>query len=281
MKILLVSPLGFAINSQTKYSGIERLVWEYARELNNLNHDITVMGHEDSIFPEGIKLLPHRPESDSILSELKHFQIYQYLLRSFDVIHDFSHQHLTARFMPNMPTLNLFWHAPALAQYSKAPYNIIALSKWAEREFERVYRQKARYQYSIGLDTTLYKKSRRHRNERFYCLGRMGPEKGNLEAVILCKKANVPLDIQASRSDEFPEYTQQVLSLCDGKQIRYLGDLFEFEKIKVMQTNKALIYATNHPEVTSHKLQEVLLCGMPAIISGIGAAPELLTHGVN
>jgi len=275
-----VSPLGFPINPETKYAGIEKLVLYYANELNRLGHDVTVMSHADSVFPEGIKTLPYKPDG-SPLDEAIHFQIYQSHLRTFDVIHDFSHLHLIARFMASMPTLNIFWHPPALAQYAKAPYNIIALSKWAQREFERIYHQKSRYQYSIPIDTKIYKRSNRHRNNRFYALGRMGVEKGNLEAALLCIKAGVPLDIQASQETQFPDYTKQVLSLCDGKQLKYLGDLSELEKIKIMQTNKALIYATTHPEVTSHKLQECLLTGMPAIISDIGAAHEILTDKVN
>lgn len=289
MRILIISPLGFPINPQTQYAGIERLVWEYSKELSSLGHDVSVFGHYESIFPEKVKLYSYKPSlgEDPTIAELQQFRIYQSVLRAFDVIHDFSHLHLTARFMPNMPTLNIFWHAPCIAQYPKAPYNIIALSKWADREFERVYHQKARYQYSIGIDTELYKPSDLPRNDRFYALGRMGVEKGNLEAVLLCLKAQIPLDIQGARgsehssTDPLTDYEKKVLSLCDGQKIKYLGDLPEKEKIKIMQTNKALIYATNHPEVTSHKNQECMLVGMPVIIADIGAAPELVTHGVN
>ena len=286
MKILFVSPLGFSITPQTRYAGIEKLVWYYSRELVK-NHEVTVMGHADSIFPQGVKVFPHIPENNQFDPELKHYQTYQSEFRKFDVIHDFSHLHLISRFNPNMPTLNIFWHAPALAKYEKAPYNIIALSKWAEREFRRIYHQEAKYQYSIGIDTELYKLSNEPRNDRFFALGRMGAEKGNLEAAMFCKEAGVPLDIQGARGSEhsaddpLTDYEKKVLALCDDKQIKYLGDLPEAEKIKKLQTSKALLYPTNHPEVTSHKNQEAMLCGMPVIVSGIGAAPELITHGVN
>ena len=288
MKVLLISPLGFAVNSETKYSGIEVLVYNFASELVK-NHTVGVMGHADSVFPDGVTIYPTKPlpSEKFLLDELRQYRLYQSIVREYDVVHDFSHQHFISRHMANIPSLNLFWHAPALAQYPKAPYNIIALSQWAKREFERVYRQKARYQYSVCIDTRKYKLSNRHRNNRFYALGRMGAEKGNLEAVMLASELKVPLDIQGARGTEFSkgdpltDYEKEVLSYCDGKQIKYLGDLPEPEKIKIMQTNKALIYPTNHPEVTSHKDQECLLAGMPVIVSNIGAAPEIVTHGVN
>lgn len=287
MNILLISPLGFPINPKISYAGIERLVYYYTCELSK-THQVSVMAHSDSVFPEPIKNYHYkpRPNEDSIMAELQQFRIYQSILRSFDVIHDFSHQHLTARFMPNMPTLNIFWHAPCLAQYPKASYNIIALSKYAEREFERVYHQKARYQQSICIDTSRYKLSNRHRNDRFFAIGRLGIEKGHHLAIQICRQAGVPLDIIAARGTEMQnkplsEYEQMIYSQCDGKQIKMLGDLGEDEKIKIMQTNKALIYATDHPEVTSHKDQECLLCGMPALVSGIGAASEIITHGID
>ena len=286
MKVLLISPLGFAVNPEARYAGIEVLVYNYSRELVK-EHEVAVMGHAQSVFPDGVTLFPTQPTSDSLLSEINQFQSYQYLIRQYDVIHDFSHQHLASRFMPNLPSLNIFWHAPGLAKYEKAPYNIIALSQWAAREFRRVYHQEAKYQYSIGLDTSLYKLSDQQRNDRFFALGRMGVEKGNLQALMLCQKAGVPLDIQSARgqgvSDNAPltDYEKAVLALCDGIKYRHLGDLPANEKIKMMQTNKALIYATNHPEVTSHKDQECMLCGMPVITSNIGATPEIVTHGVD
>src|SRR3990167_4468703 len=287
MKVLLISPLGFAVNSKTKYSGIEVLVYNFASELVK-NHAVGVMGHADSVFPDGVAVYPTRPlpSEKFLLDELRQYRLYQSVVRNYDVVHDFSHQHLIARHM-NVPSLNLFWHAPALDQYPKAPYNIIALSQWAKREFERVYKQKARYQRSIALNTDIYKPSLRHRGERFLTIGRMSPEKGNLEAILLCKKLGVPIDVAGGRGVErgsrepLTEYEQEIKAHCDGKQVRYLGEVTEEGKLKLLYDCRALLYVTNHPEVTSHKIQEAMLCGTPVIVPNIGAEPEIVTNGVN
>lgn len=288
MRILLVSPLGFPVNEKTRYSGIEVLVYNFAKELNK-QHDVAVMGHAESVFPDGVTVYPSQPLPDEkfLFDELRMYRQYQSVVRKYDVVQDFSHQHLIARHMPNIPSLNLFWHAPALAQYPKAPYNIVALSQWAKLEFERVYRQKAKYQRSIALDTETYKPSVRHRGDRFLTIGRMSPEKGNLEAIMLCKKAGVPIDVAGGRGVErgsrepLTEYEQEIQEHIDGKMVCYLGEVTEEEKLRLLHDCKALIYATGHSEVTSHKIQEAMLCGAPVIVPNIGAVPEIVTHGVN
>ena len=283
MKILLVSPLAYPITEVGNYAGIERLVWEYAKELIK-SHDVTVMAHADSVFPDKVQLLTHKPMGDPIAAELKHYQMYQYLLRTFDVIHDFSHLHLIARFNSNLPTLNIFWHAPSLARYPKAPYNIIALSQWAAREFERVYRQKARYQQSIAIDIEIYH-PQGERGNRFLTIGRMSPLKGNLRAILLCQQAGVPIDVCGGRgmekAPELDDYEKAIQGLCDGDKAKFHGEISEGQKVKLMQSCRALIYAADYPEVTSHKIQEVLLCGAPVIAPALGGIPEIITHGVD
>jgi glycosyltransferase involved in cell wall biosynthesis len=284
MNILLISTLGFHITPEARYTGIERLVWEFSRQLVR-EHQVTVIGLEGSEYPEGVEFLPAEWNEDAILGEVRAYQSYSYLFRQFDVIHDFSHQHLAAR-LNKLPAVNVFWHAPRLAKYPKAPYNIAAPSRWAAREFKLVYRQEARVQEVIIVDPEKYCLSTR-RGERFLTLGRMGPEKGNLNAVILCQQLGLELDVVGGRGLEkspdapLTEYEKAIIERCDGKQIRFLGEVDDQTKIELMQTCKALIYITDHPEVTSHKIQEAMFCGAPVIGPNIGALPEIITNGVN
>jgi len=62
-----------------------------------------------------------------------------------------------------------------------------------------------------------------------------------------------------------------------------LGEVREQHKIKLMQSCRALLYTPplNHPEVTSHKIQESMICGAPILTRHLGALPEIVTHGVN
>ena len=278
MKILLISPLGYAINGDTRYSGIEQLVYNYAKELNK-EHDVAVLGHVDSIFPDGITFYPSTPVEDVyLLSELNQYQTYQNILKDFDVIHDFSHQHLASRYN-KLPSVNVFWHAPSVAQFIKAPYNIVGLSLWACREFERVYKQKARYMQTIALDTSTYKLSNKNRNDRFLCLGRITPNKGVYETCMLCKDLKLPLDVVGKGDGD--KYDNAVRAISDGINIRYNGEVEEKTKVRFYQTCRALIYMTTEPEVGNQKIKEAMMCGAKILVSDIWAINEIVSRGVD
>ena len=288
MKILLISPIAIPIKPESKYVGIEKLVYQFAVELAK-NHDVSVMCHKDSVFPEGVKTLPALLPLGNLFiqGELRHYQSYGYMLRSFDIVHDFSHSQFASRYNPNLPSLNPFWHSPRMDKYPKSPYNIIALSEWASREFKRIYLQDARYVQSIVVGDEYVPLPKSRKTDRFLTLGKMSPEKGNLAAIMLCKELALPLDVVGARgvenSGELSEYEQAIQALCDGKQIKFHGEIDDAAKIRLLQTCRGLLYAMppSYSEVTSHKVQEALLCGAPVISSAVGAMPEIVTHGVD
>lgn len=267
-----------------KYGGIEKLVYNFASELCK-SHSVTILGHTDSIFPDGTLLFGIKPLPNEDIyqqAELRQYQSFQSILRQFDIIHDFSHSHLASKFNSNLPSLNIIWHSPAIAQYPKAPYNIICPSKWAVMEFKRYYHQNARFQQTIALDIDTYKVHphfNTHRTDRFLTLGMMTPRKGNLEACKLCKELGLSLDVVGRGTGD--DFEKKIRNECDGNQIVYKGEVDEQEKISLMQRCKALLFINQEPEVTSHKVQESLLCGAPVVTTNIGALPEIITHGVN
>ncbi len=285
MKTLLISPIVYAYNPATRYAGLEKLVWQFDCEIAK-EHEVSVMCHSDSVFPTNVQRLPMRPEDNAFsLAELRHYQAYQYRLREFDVIHDFSHSHLASRYNVNLPTVNPVWHSPFLNKYPKAPYNIIAPSEWARRAFRQVYNQQAKYMPCIVIDTDVYKPDG-ERGDRFLTLGIMTPDKGNLASAMLCKELGLPLDIVGGRGNdnkELTEYEKAIQAISDGKQIKFWGEVSDDTKIGLLQSCKALIYTmgAGYQEVTSHKVQEALLCGAPVITSLVGAMPEIITHGVD
>lgn len=286
MRVLLISPLGLAVTSSMRYGGIERLVWEFARELDKQGHDVTVQCVKGSVFPPKVKLL--ECNGGGIYDqELNAWRIHSNLYRQFDIIHDFSHQHFATRNAPQyLRSVSAFWHSPALAKYIKAPYNIVAPSVWAAKEYKRVYHQEARYQEIIIIDPEKYHTGGK-RGDRFLTIGRMAEEKGNLNAAKICKELGLSLDICGGRGlektdqDPLTEYEQAVMNLCDGKQIVFRGEVTDEEKIELMQACRALLYITDHMEPTSHKIQECIACGAPVIAPQLGALSEVVIHNVN
>lgn len=292
MNILLFSPIELPFTPYSRYTGLERLVVEFARELNQQGHSVTLLAHRDSIVPLGVKLLPcegYSSPDHSIHAEQKAFQRYQSEFYKFDVIHDWGHLHLIARLLgKHMPTLNMLNHAPVHGIYIKSPYNIISWSKWGVWSFKQVYKQNSRYQESIAIDTSIYKRDlTRKRTGRFLTIGRMSPDKGNLRCAQLCKSMGLELDIAGGRGSEtnkdtpLTPYEQAILDIADGQQIRFLGEVDDITKVDLMQTCEALLYTTTHAEITSHKVQEAMFCGAPVIVPSIGGLPEIIEPDVN
>jgi len=291
MKILVMSPIELPYTVGSRYTGLERLAVQHA-ERWALNNEVAIIAHKDTNVAPGVKLLPcdgyetiKRPDH----AEIHAFNNYQSEVYNYDVIWDISHLHLISRFMVNRPTVSIFGANPeyeAHDHHAKAPYNLISWSKWGVGQIRRFYHQEARYQETIMIDPTVYKPGG-CKTDRFLTIGRMAEAKGNLEAATFCKNNGLKLDIAGGRGSEklagadLTDYEKQVMSLCDGNDIVYHGEVSEEEKISLMQSCRALLYMTNHVEITSHKIQECMLCGAPVIVPNHGGFPEIVTQGVD
>ena len=143
MKILCIGtsvvPLGRGL-----YGGIEKLCYDFVEGLKEAGQDVTVAAPEGSRVPDGVTLietvkLPEEQDRDDLawgrMGEV----------RPFDIIHDFSHGHMLGRHVANIfdiPQISMLWDN-ITRRYDKAPYNIVCLSEWQRKRFEKVYEQKA------------------------------------------------------------------------------------------------------------------------------------------
>ncbi len=303
MKILCVSPIELPYHTGARYTGLEKLAVQFAEEWAKLGHEVSLIAHHSTNVSPKVNLLPcdgyetiQRPDH----AEYHAYRKYQTEYRKHDVIWDITNLHLAARYMPNLPIANVFHanpHYAFLSGYLKAPYNLISWSKWGVKEIAKYYErgtpkkdggQKSVYQETIMVDPEVFKPNPLiKRTDRFLTIGRMSPEKGNLNAVRLCKELNIPIDVCGGRGAEvssgspLTDYEKEIQKLCDGTQIVYYGEVSDEQKIELMQSCKALIYFTDHVEITSHKVQEAMLCGAPVIVPSTGGMPEIVTNDVD
>ena len=312
MKILLIAPLVYPLRFSPNYQGIERLVREYAERLYARGHQVTVVAVKGSELIPGIELIPTLQgnwvvENDSL-------KLYKDRLKEFDVIHDFSHYHSPSMNVDNLPAINVFWHDPYIAKFQEPKYNVVSLSQWGANRFKDIYQQYARYQETIMVSSPMYRpmsalnnhqqaphlpkgdvghqlppdrppvdKISRHNHgieidlySPFITLGKQSPEKGNLEAMRLCRKLGVSLDVVGGISPgDDDTYSKVVERLSTGK-IKYRGNCTEEVKIQLLQRAEALIYCPGQTEIHSHKIVEALFCGCPVITFEFGPAKEVL-----
>jgi len=278
MKVFIDSSVVHPHRKEVKYQGIERLCREFALELQAQGHQVTITAPAGSEYPEGITVLLVNSGGADV--EQRNFQNYQQYLVGQDVIHSFSHFHAPAMFNPKLPVISIFWHDPFVARYPEPSYNMISLSEWGAKRFREAYRQEARYQESIVVDLETYKPQDIPKLPRFLSLGLMAPSKGHLESIRLCRKAGMCLDVVGGGyHPEAPDYTKAVKAVCDGKQIKFWGEVDDTTKLFLLKSSKAMLYTPGIEEVHSHKSCEAIACGTPVITFNKGCLMEVVGAG--
>jgi len=282
MKILIGSATVFAINENTKYGGMERIAWDFSDELNKQGHDVSLFAPNNTIPPDGVNLIEIGFDAHPNISmEKKAYFNNEKKLNGFDVVHDLTHQH----YIPIMqgldcPSISLFWHDPEIAKFQQADHNVVALSEWAKKRFEKVYSQEVIVQETILIDSDKYNfNPEADREDWFLFVGKLSHEKGALDAINICNKAGVKLKIIGGKgiSTDSDAYQKEVIRRSKFN-IEYLGEVNDEIKIECMQKARGLIYPVNQMEITSYKNMEALMCGCPVITYNRGAMNHTVEH---
>ena len=112
-------------------------------------------------------------------------------------------------------------------------------------------------------------------------LGRMSPEKGVCAAIRAARRAGVPLRIAAKMSGTAEQlyFDHQVRPLLGG-DVEYVGELDATEKLALLGGAICLVNPIAWPEPFGMVMVEALACGTPVVASRMGAAPEIVDHGI-
>jgi len=290
MRVLVISTAIFPVSPENRYAGIETLVRLIAGEINRRGHQVSLAAPQGSRLPKGIEHINTGPCGDFIESEKKAYWGYSYRLRDFDAILEMSHTHW-AMIENDLPGLAFIWHDPFIMKPLEPTYNICGLSDWQLNRFRMVYGYEGRL-----LDphcSPITPESQSKPSNRFIFIGKMGPDKGCLEAIRLCKEAGQSLDIiGAPGPGDPPEYLEQVKAQCntvapvDGPvgQITYCGEVPDSTKNYLLTKARALLYPVNYKapggEAHSHKIVDALMFGCPCITYNQGAMSEVIEHEV-
>jgi glycosyltransferase involved in cell wall biosynthesis len=269
----------YPVSGAMRYGGIERLVYLISTGLQRKGHQVAVAAPEGSRFPEGIEHINTGVCGDFVNSEKVAYWGISYRLKEFEAILELSHTHW-CMIENNLPGLAFIWHDPFIMKPLEPTYNICALSEWQRNRFRAVYGYDARV-----LDPHCgFALQPRPSNGRFIFIGKMGPQKGCLEAIKICRDLGVPLDIIGTPAiGDPPDYLERVRAEATG-DIVYHGGVDDLTKNAMLVQSKALIYPINYPpgqgEAHSHKTVDTLLYGIPVVTYNTGAFSEVIEQGV-
>lgn len=289
LNILLISTACAPSLYEASYGGIEGVVYNVADVLNKLGHEVTVAAPVGSEFPEGIHcfptvILPQQVWREDVAFDLISRQ--SFIPNGFNVLHDFSHQHLGGRISHGCwaqphPFLFMCWHPPYFRgmpnRISEPAYNLCGVAKHQAEGLSQIYNQEVKYAY-LGVDTERYA-LQEDKGDRYLFLSVPNKEKGGIEAIQIARALNLNLDcICGQISQQSSDYANQMKSLCDGTQIKWLGGVPESIKIRVLQNAKGLIFPVSQDEPFGLIMPEALSVGTPVFALNRGAVPEILCY---
>jgi glycosyltransferase involved in cell wall biosynthesis len=112
-------------------------------------------------------------------------------------------------------------------------------------------------------------------------LGRMSPDKGPREAVLIARQAGIRLLMSARiQGREEQDYFDSQVAPLLGTQVEFLGELSTAEKYQLMGGAAAFLNPIQWAEPFGLVMIEALATGTPVVGTGLGAAPEIVDDGV-
>jgi glycosyltransferase involved in cell wall biosynthesis len=288
MRIAQVAPLYESVPPKL-YGGTERVVSYLAEELVRQGHDVTLFASGDSVT--GARLIPCSPQAlrldPSCVDKIcHHILMLEKVLKhaaEFEIIHfhvDYLHFPLSRRSdVPHLTTLHgrLDIHdlVPLYREFKEMP--VVSISDAQRRPLKWLNWQATVHH---GLPPEKYTFHAKH-GQYLAFLGRISPEKGVDQAILIAKQIGIKLRIAAKVDRTDQEYFEAVIRpLMNSSLVEYIGEINDYEKDEFLGNAFALLLPLNWPEPFGVVMIEALACGTPIIAFRRGSVPEIIQDGV-
>ena len=275
MRIGLIVGPGYPV-PPPNYGGIERVVDTLARGLAAAGHDVLLAGPSDSSCP--VPLAAGMWESDStrrgsIPTELSHSIRAYGAMGQMDVIHDHTLIGPLCAHRPGpIPTVATIHGrlVPEVAEIYRAMSSntsIIAISHDQIRHVADLHVARVIHH---GMDFSSVPVGTGRGGYACF-LGRMCPDKGVMEAVLIAHSAGLPLRIATKmREPAELEYFHEVVNPVLGPDDELVGEIGDYEKFELLGNAVALLSPLQWPEPFGLVMIEALATGTPVISTASG-----------
>ena len=117
-------------------------------------------------------------------------------------------------------------------------------------------------------------------NPKKYLLffGRIHPEKGTYESILIAKKAGIKLIISGLIQDQ-DYFDSRVKPYIDDKTVVFAGNSGPEDRDRLLANAHALLHPVSFDEPFGLSVVEAMFCGTPVIAFNKGSMPELIREG--
>lgn len=298
MRIAQIAPIIETVPPD-KYGGTERVISTLTEELVKMGHKVTLYASGDSKTSAKLSSVFHKALRKTNMKNIYNHNIYSLLnvgiayqmQDEFDIIHDHNSQNnpvsLPLANIAKVPVV-MTLHGPLTGEYSKAfefykKPNLVTISKKQAAPAPNLNYIGNVYH---GLSMRKYPFSGNNDGYLLF-VGRIDlsdgiEEKGLHHAIDIAEKVNMPLIIAAklnTRQPEAVEYFKKKIKPRLSEKIKWLGEVDETTRNKLMSRAFALLHTINFPEPFGLSLIEALACGCPIIAFDKGSIPEIIKEG--
>jgi glycosyltransferase involved in cell wall biosynthesis len=281
MKLALLGPIAWRTPPR-HYGPWELVTGLLADGLAERGIDVTLFATLDSISLARVAGVCERPyeedhEIDGRVWEALHVAHALGRSAEFDLIHNHL-DWLPLAFSdlaeaPMVTTIHGFSSPRILPAYLRSASAFVSISD-ADRVPELDYVATVHH----GVDTTLLPFSATA-GDALVCFGRIHPDKGTAEAIVIARAADRPLVLCGPVQDE-RYFAEEIEPHVDGDGVRYLGSVGNDERAEILGAAACLVHPVAFAEPFGLSVVESMVCGTPVVAYDRGSMPELIEDGV-